>query len=63
MQKVINPKTNIPYTQDEMQTAFDNGQELEYFIKVPDGELLFSAIPHRDYVVDKDGLEKEVYTF
>lgn len=62
MRKIINPKTNKPYTQNEMQTAFDNGQELEYYIKIPDGKLLFSSIPLRTYIVDKDGSEKEVYT-
>lgn len=62
MRKVINPKTNKPYTQDEMQTAFENSQELEYYVKVPDGKLLFSMIPHREYIVDKEGLEKEVYS-
>ncbi len=62
MRKVINPKTNKPYTQNEMQTAFENGQELEYYVKVPDSKMLFSMVPHREYIIDKDGFEKEVYS-
>lgn len=62
MREIINPKTNKPYTQEELQIAFENASELEYYIDVPDGKLLFSAIPHRDYIIDKNGFEKEVYT-
>lgn len=62
MKKVINPKTNKPYSQEELQTAYENGSELEYYIKVPDGELLFAIVPHKEYVVDKQGFEKEIYT-
>ncbi len=62
MRKVINPKTNKPYTQSEMQTAFENKQELEYYIKASDGKLLFTMIPHKEYIIDKNSFEKEVYS-
>ncbi len=62
MRKIINPKTNKPYSQAELQEAYEEETELKYFIKVPDGELLLSNIPHKEYINDKNGFEKEVHS-
>lgn len=62
MEKVINPKTNKPYTQTELQTAYEAGNSLPFVLDTIPGIGNIYGLHFVSKVwIDESGHSKEVY--
>lgn len=62
MEKIINPKTNNPYSQNELQMAYENGTSLPFILgTLPSGENLLGSHFVSKVWIDENGVSKEIY--
>ena len=62
MRKIINPKTNKPYSQAELQEAYENGKSLPFVLSnLPNiGNIMGTHFVSKIWVKE-NGLSKEQY--
>lgn len=62
MEKIINPKTNKPYSQEELQTAYENGISIPFVLDtLPGDEKLLGSHFVSKVWINENGLSKEIY--